>query len=75
MKRDAVIARLLAGEKLHMQLIDGRREWWFEQPRMEVSDKLVQALRASGDAPIVEAGDSLFGLPDNSQTWGGRHAS
>lgn len=69
--RDRVLTRLRAGDKLHMQLVDGRREWWFERPRMDVSDKLVQALRASGEAPIVEGGDSLFGLPDNSQTWGG----
>jgi hypothetical protein len=69
--RATVLSRLTAGDKLHMQLADGRREWWFEEPRLDVSDKLIQRLRASGEAPIVEAGDSLFGLPDNSQTWGG----
>lgn len=71
MSKAAVLSRLRAGDKLHMQIVDGRREWWFEQPRLDIPDRLVQSLRASGDAPIIEAGDSLFSLPDNSQTWGG----
>ncbi|PWJ93601.1 hypothetical protein C8D77_101280 [Mesorhizobium loti] len=69
MSAAAVIARLRAGQKLHMQIVDGRRQWWFDEPFQDVPDAVVQAIRASGEAKIGELGDSLFGLPENSQTW------
>ncbi len=69
MTRDVVIARLTAGDKLHMQLVDGRRIWWFENPRAEVADAVATKLQESGE--LSELGDSLFGLAGNSQSWGG----
>ena len=51
-----------------MQLgASGRREWWFENPRTSVSDAVMQQVQSAGG--VTEAGDSLFGLPQNSQTW------
>ena len=67
----AAAERLKRGERLHMQLLDGKREWWFEAPLARVSDAKVAGL-LFGHAPsarVMEAGDSLFGLPMNSQTW------
>lgn len=61
------IDRLRAGDKLHLQYVDKRRVWWFEAPHEVVSEKeIAQALNAG---EIGEAGDSLFGLPFNSQTF------
>lgn len=63
-----VADRLAAGDKIHMQLGEaGRRMWWFDSPHAVVSDKTMQAVQRAG--AVVEAGDSLFGLPQNSQTW------
>lgn len=59
--------RLAAGDKLHMQLVNGRRVWWFESPHQNIPDREVVAVLQSGG--VGEAGDSLFGLPMNSQTW------
>jgi hypothetical protein len=69
MKTAQVIARIRSGDELHMQFTDGRRVWWFEQPHQVIPDKLAMKLLASADGAIVEAGDSLFGLPLNSQTF------
>lgn len=64
--------RLQRGDRLHMQLVNGRRVWWFENPHQNVSDALVARLLAPGsNCSVREAGDSLFGLPLNSQTWFG----
>jgi hypothetical protein len=69
--RDAVLSRLRPGERLHQQVVDGRRQWWFDAPFQDVPDAVVASIRASGEFALKEAGDSLFGLPENSQTWGG----
>lgn len=69
--REAVLTRLRAGEKLHQQIVDGRRQWWFDEPFQDVPDAIVVKIRAGGEFPLIEVGDSLFGLPDNSQTWEG----
>ncbi|MER8387242.1 hypothetical protein NKH14_17290 [Mesorhizobium sp. M1380] len=66
---ETVLTRLRAGEKLHQQIVDGRRQWWFDDPFQDVHDAVVVAIRASGEFTLKEAGDSLFGLPENSQTW------
>lgn len=66
-----VLTRLRAGHKLHQQIIDGRRQWWFEDPFQDVPHAIVKTIRSSGEFALAEAGDSLFGLPENSQTWGG----
>lgn len=71
MKLDAVLSRLRAGDKLHMQLVDGARVWWFEDPWEQVPPPVADRLKAAGD--IVELGDSLFGLAGNSQSWGAGH--
>lgn len=67
MKLYAVIIRLRAGDQIHMQFLDGRRVWWFEEPHENVPDTIMQAVQKDGG--LAEAGDSLFGLPANSQTW------
>lgn len=69
MKHEQVIARIRAGDELHMQFTGGHRVWWFEQPHQVIPDKLAMKLLTSADSPIVEAGDRLFGLPLNSQTF------
>ncbi|RWP82606.1 MAG: hypothetical protein EOR12_31900 [Mesorhizobium sp.] len=68
---EAVLTRLRAGERLHQQIVDGRRQWWFDEPFQDVPDAVVAKIRAGGEFALVEVGDSLFGLPDNSQTWEG----
>lgn len=68
MKKAEAVNRIRGGDKLHQQFVNGRREWWFDAPpRAPVSDELVMHLIEAG--VIEEAGDSLFGLPLNSQTW------
>jgi hypothetical protein len=63
-----IIARLRRGDKLHMQLSDGKRVWWFEGPHQNIPEKVITAIIAADEA-IMETGDSLFGLIGNSQTW------
>lgn len=63
----AVLDRLRSGDQLHIQFVDGKRVWWFESPHQNVPDRIaVEAIAAGG---VAEAGDSLFGLPLNSQTF------
>lgn len=70
----SVIERLRAGERLHMQFTGGRSVWWFEQPHQVIPARTVAAVLAAPGSPLREAGDSLFGLPMNSQTWLGEGA-
>lgn len=65
------VARLLLGDPIHMEMKEGVRLWWFEGPYQIVLDEDVQKI-AFSFAPLVrlvEAGDSLFRMPGNSQTW------
>lgn len=62
-----LITRLRAGDPLHMQIISGRRVWWMESPHLTVPEIAVMAAIKGGH--LQESGDSLFGLPANSQTW------
>ena len=66
------LARLERGDALRMELGDGgARLYWFEAPLAYVSEQVVDAI-AGGPVPrarLVEALDSLFGLPLNSQTY------
>jgi hypothetical protein len=64
-----VINRIRAGEKLHMQFVDGRSVWWFEQPHEVIANKVIALVLSDPASPLREAGDSLFGLPLNSQTF------
>lgn len=64
-----VIARIRAGERLHMQFADGQSVWWFEQPHEVVPNKVMALVLADPMSPLRDAGDSLFGLPMNSQTF------
>lgn len=67
---DRVIKRLKMGDAAYMMLCDGgRKTWWFECPRLEFDDDTMQVARSRVN--VKELGDSLFGLPDNSQTWKG----
>ncbi len=59
--------RLERGDVLHMQIRDGRREWWFECPYQQVKDRDVWDFRLQ--RRLVECGDSLFGMRNNSQSW------
>lgn len=67
MAERAVIERLRAGDKLHLQFVGGRRVWWFEAPHQAVPEAVVRQALEAGN--VAEAGDSLFGLPLNSQTF------
>jgi hypothetical protein len=69
MKIAAVISRLSAGDHLHLGFAKGSRIWWFEGPYQIVPEHVVHAAVRDGTMAVVEAGDSLFGLPENSQTW------
>ena len=64
----AFLARIRAGDTLHMQLVDGARVWWFEGPHENIDD--ATAVRAIVEGEVREAGDSLFGHRLNSQTYG-----
>lgn len=68
----ATLRRLQRGDVLRMELGEGgARLYWFESPLAYVSAAVVDALQAP-PAPrvvLVEAGDSLFGLRGNSQSW------
>jgi len=68
LRKETILARIRAGEPLHMQFVDGAQCWWLENPHTPVPDTVAAELLADGDS-IVEAGDSLFGLPMNSQTF------
>lgn len=69
MSRERTLARIQAGEKLHMQFVDGKRIWWFDQPHQVVPDKVISRILSEPSSSLMEAGDSLFGLPLNSQTF------
>lgn len=70
MRTDDFVTRLRNGDALHMQIIAGRRVWWMEAPHLTVPEATV--LAAINDGYVQETGDSLFGLPMNSQTWEGQ---
>lgn len=67
---DRVIKRLRMGDAAYMMFNEhGYKVWWFECPRLDFDDGTME--RARQQVPVKERGDSLFGLPDNSQTWKG----
>jgi hypothetical protein len=66
-----ITARIMAGDKLHMQFVEGKRTWWFEAPHQVVTDRAAMQILQADNSPIRESGDSLFGLPLNSQTFAG----
>ncbi len=63
----SIVQRLKRGDVLHMAFVDGKRMWWFDCPYQPVSD--IAVYRAGHEVELVEAGDSLFNLRNNSQTW------
>lgn len=71
LSRSTFESRLARGDRLHMELRGAARQWGFETPYAIVSDKVVSAalFGVSSSLRVMEAGDSLFGLPMNSQTW------
>lgn len=71
LRKDQASGRLQRGDRLHMELREGTRQWWFESPYALVSENVVGSLVFGHGASVrmIEAGDSLFGLPMNSQTW------
>lgn len=69
---DAIRARLARGDILHMQIgIDGGREWWFEAPYQAVPDAAIRflAFSAAPAIELMELGDCLFPILNNSQSW------
>jgi hypothetical protein len=66
-KMPAIRRRLDLGQALILQFNEGQRIWFFDSPYSEVPDEIATRLVKKGK--IKESGDSLFGLPDNSQTW------
>ena len=72
LSREATLLRLRRGDALRMELSGcGSRQWWFEDPHALVSPDIVQALTDGPRPPVrlVEAMDSLFRIPLNSQTY------
>lgn len=59
--------RLKRGDVLRMQIHNGERFFWFENPYQKVTPHAFD--KANLELSIVESGDSLFGLRNNSQTW------
>lgn len=59
------------GVVVRMGFAGGVRVWWIERPYVEIDDDTMRAARLghNGQSLLVEAGDSLFGWPGNSQTW------
>lgn len=68
---DRIRDRIRRGDVLHMGFAGGMRVWWFEHPYEEIADTTMQtaARGHNGDMLLVEAFDSLFRWPGNSQTW------
>lgn len=64
-----VIERLAKGDNLHLGFSSGQRRWWFEGPYQVIPEHVVHAAVRDGAVAVIEAGDSLFGLKGNSQTW------
>jgi hypothetical protein len=76
MSVDEIRAAILAGAVVRMGFApgpDGRnqRVWWIDDPYAEIDDAAMQvAMRGENGGPLlVEAFDSLFRWPGNSQTW------
>lgn len=59
------------GVVVRMGYVRGAPVWWIENPYIEFDDDTmrVAARGHNGQHLLVEAGDSLFGWPGNSQTW------
>lgn len=66
-KHIKVFDRLERGDIIHMQILSGERQWWFENPRLDVDDDTMHLAIVKYD--LVEYGDSLFGFRMNSQSW------
>lgn len=72
MDADALRSLIRAGGiVVRMGLARGERIWWVEKPYIEVDDITMRmaSIGHNGQPLLVEAGDSLFGWPGNSQTW------
>jgi len=67
MTEDDVIARLVRGDVIRMEIADGERHWWFELPDAVIPANVMKAVRRR--IKIREYRDSLFRLPGDSQTW------
>lgn len=60
-----------------MGFAGGGRVWWVEAPEYEEfgdADVEAAAVGHNGGPLLIEAGDSLFGWPGNSQTWRSAYA-
>ena len=68
---DDIRQMLREGVTVHMGFSRGFPVWWIEHPYTEIDDMTlrVAARGHNGQPLLVEAGDSLFGWPGNSQTW------
>lgn len=71
MPKDAIRQRILRGDTVYMGFTADGRVWWFDDPYEPISDSVMQITMTgdNGGPLLVEAGDSLFGWPENSQTW------
>ena len=56
---------------VRMGFAGGARVWWIDLPYIEIDDETMRAaaIGHNGQPLLIEAGDSLFGWEDNSQTW------
>jgi len=62
-----VIARLELGHLLRMEMVDGDRHWWFEDPDAVVPADVIKQVKRL--VRLREFRDSLFKAPGESQTW------
>ncbi|RWB67604.1 hypothetical protein [Mesorhizobium sp.] len=69
MKVATAIERLQKGDHVHLGFAKGERRWWFESPYQVIPEHVFYAAVRDGAVAVIEAGDSLFGLKGNSQTW------
>lgn len=69
MTPEAVITLLKAGHTLHMQFSECGKVWWLQKGdhHTSIPEKMAAAVIASGK--VEEAGDSLFEMETNSQTY------
>jgi len=68
---DHVRQRILRGDIVRIGFAGGDRVWWLDDPYEPVDDAVMQqAMLGHNGGPLLdEAGDSLFGMEGNSQTW------
>lgn len=68
---DEIRDRIRRGSVVHTGFAGGIKVWWIESPLIYVDERIMKkaSVGENGHSLLVEAGDSLFGWPGNSQRW------